>query len=592
MASTTVCGALRHCTWRCTLHNTQQRTHHMPRHLQQPLLRLAHKLLSTPLSTTPPSPSPLSSLSTTLSSLPISTLPPPLSPPFSDPSSPSSPPFRPPPRRPTLLRNLLLASVLSLAGYSYYASHATALSASPSLCSPSPDEYVDLLGRTRLTSHDLIQLYSTAMRHSPSGLISLDAYARIVEAHAHLIKAQRHTDRLARKAAKEAREQRWAAERAAAEASGDPLSAPLAPSDDAADAGSYWDEMEEQEERDLAELTSPPTPLKEERERALRSSLSHRNVAWWELLCLFRCSTPVVGDLYDVRELAVGTAQLCYDHGDWAEAEERLKLEGVWKEGRKWGRQERWVLRYQPWKKLEVAWRVSGGVDPSLGGRMRYADVRTLIQRMLRTGHFAPDTLVQGIGDALHPQHVLLDADYITRTIFQRLHRDARYAGPRTRDSIEADPLFDDPTVVAVPLPPVDGSPADADAVGCVAAAAVRVSATADAVGGGGGVGGEGGGIGEDVGGGGGGAGGGHRVGGAAGGAERAQCEGEVRAVVPGGEGCEDGGEGGGDQKEEDEGAGEVDGDGVEADEATAGGAVGADATVAAVHAMTHKHRF
>ena len=213
---------------------------------------------------------------------------------------------------------------------------------------------------------------------------------------------------------------------------------------------SYWDEQEEQEEREekeQRELAASPAPS-EARERQLRDSLRRRAFEGWELLCLHRASLPVTGSLYDVRELCIGLAQLAYDHGSWEEVKAELQREGSWKQGRRCSRRERLMLSYQPWKKLELVWRISLPAGRS-DGRLSYDEVALMVERMLRTGHFSPGSVLTPCSASpLAPQQLLMDARHITHCLFRQLHADSRSdVDERLRGAFQQEPTV-------VPLPP------------------------------------------------------------------------------------------------------------------------------------------
>ena len=324
------------------------------------------------------------------------------------------------------------------------------------------DELLDLLSRTRLTSDDLIALYARCMRRYQLGLLSLEQFATECQQQVQLARERRRDARQRRKEVEQQSEASRAQQRQAVEQrlawrqqAGESIEAEQSelaslsslPLSDSEELGSYWDEQEESEEKDALELLSGSV-ADERREKQLRESARRASFSWWELLALYRTAQPVTGHYHDIRELMVGVAQLAYDHEPLHDVNERrLREQGRQGQaaagvaagsGSKLSRSRRLMLCYQPWKKLEVAWRVSQ--PPGKADTMTYEDVRRLMERMIRTGHFTAASLVRGVSQsALRPQHVQMDAEAVTYQIFQQLHSDSRWAGQRSRQDIEND---------------------------------------------------------------------------------------------------------------------------------------------------------
>ena len=224
----------------CRHRGPQHHEHYVPTHMRRPLLCLGRRLLSSTISPTPtPPPTPLPAavpppvlpVSTASGYLPVNPAlsPPSLpsspsstssasSPPSSSPALPGSRPPPPPPRPPTFLRNTIFVSLCALYLYLHYASSRAAIACSPTVSSPSTDEVHDLLSRTRLTSDDLIRLYSTVMRRYPVGLVPLEGYARMLEGEVTRLKGERRKSRHQRKAQQQLSDQRRLEEHRAAEA--------------------------------------------------------------------------------------------------------------------------------------------------------------------------------------------------------------------------------------------------------------------------------------------------------------------------------------------------------------------------------------
>ena len=405
-------------------------------------------------------------------------LPPPASPlPPSSPivslsASPPPPPPRPPPRS-SLLRSVLTAAALASVLYAYHSSSSAATSSPLSCVSCSEDELLDLLSRARLTSADLIALYARCMRRHQLGLLTLEQFARLAEEQAEEARQRRREARQRREADRLQAQQAVAGESESAAAS---ASASASASADAGastgasasagvdELGSYWDEQEAQEEKDAVELFSGASASDERRDKELRDSMRRASFSWWELLALFRTVQPVIGQQYDIRDLMVGVAQLAYDHEAWKSVAERRATERQRSEAggssgtekastadSKLSRSRRLMLCYQPWKKLEVAWRVSQ--PQGAGDTMTYEEVRRLVGRMLRTGHFTANSLVRGVSQsALQPRHVQMDAEAVTYLLFQQLHADSRWRGQPTGSDIDSDVfLTHDATLTAAP---------------------------------------------------------------------------------------------------------------------------------------------
>ena len=361
-------------------------------------------------------------------------------------SSASSPPSPPPSARPrsSLLRNsAVLAAVASLL-FAYYSSSSSAASGCyESVIAPHEDELLDLIGRTRLTSDDLIALYSTCMRRHTLGLLTLEQFARHCAEQVDQARHRRREQRRRRKELRRQSEQDSEQHQHAVEQQGETKEPTQA--GDGNDMGSYWDEQEESEEKDAVELLAGGV-VDEQREKQLRDSMRRASFSWWELLALYRTAQPVTGQYHDIRQLMVGVAQLAYDHEPWQTVHERrMRQQG--KDGQQsqtggggsaLSRSRRLMLCYQPWKKLEVAWRVSQAAGA--GDTMTYVEVRRLVERMIGTGHFTAASLVRGVSQSWwRPQYVHMDAEAVTYLIFQQLHTDARWAGQPSRADIEQD---------------------------------------------------------------------------------------------------------------------------------------------------------
>ena len=378
------------------------------------------------------------------------------------------------------MRNAAVVSALGCLLYGYWSSSSSASSWASSVVAAGEDELLDLLSRTRLTSDDLIALYARCMRQHPTGLLSIEQFAVECEQQVSEARQRRRKDRQRRKdnqqrreaessAQKQRVEQRLAARQQTGQSTEQDehelaVLSSVVPDEDG-DIGSYWDEQEEAEEKDGEELLAGGV-ADERREKQLKESVRRGSFSWWELLSLFRTAQPVTDRYHDIRELMVGVAQLAYDHEPWPTVNERRRQQqgqaqqqteqsgGKQSSGSAMSRSRRLMLCYQPWKKLEVAWRVSQ--PPGKGDTMSYDEVRLLMERMLRSGHFTSASLVRGVSQSwLQPQHVQMDAEAVTYLIFQQLHSDSRWTGQPSRAHIEQDVfLLHDASLSAAAAPP------------------------------------------------------------------------------------------------------------------------------------------
>ena len=316
------------------------------------------------------------------------------------------------------------------------------------------DELLDLLSRTRLSSDDLIALYARCMRRHTMGLLTLEQFARECEEQVVQARQRRRDDRHTRK------QQQEQQQRGVKEVGEQQPPSAVPPSGEEA-IGSYWDEQEEAEEKDMAELLSGEV-TDEQRLKQLRESAKRASFIWWELLALYRTAQPVTGGYHDIRELMVGVAQLAYDHESWQAVKQRmLQQQGASaseEADRKLSalsRSRRLQMCYQPWKKLEVAWRVSQ--PPGAGDTMTYEEVGRMVARMMRSGHFTAASLARGVSHSLlQPHYVQMDAEAVTYLIFQQLHRDSRWRTQQPgRADIERDVFITkDAAIAAAPPPP------------------------------------------------------------------------------------------------------------------------------------------
>jgi hypothetical protein len=298
-------------------------------------------------------------------------------------------------------------------------------------------EILDLISRTQFTTEDILEIYRKSLNQYPSGLLTLEQFAAIVQQQASAVKRRRIQNFQQNKALREKetaerqveREKLWAAEDEEAAQRGEKPKDRSKEKPISLDNGDEPDPSEE-----FAEETGPRGETSPE---SVKKAVKRPNFEWWELFPLYRNSPTLKKPFYDIRELIIGLTILDFDHETWDRERHFASLEGK-TDHSTFNNSQIMALTYQPQKKLELAFKFA---DEDRDNQLNFSELAQLFDKLIRFGHFNPDSLLKQ-SQIVPPQFTLVHPQTLA-FIFLREKLQNSLENPNlSRENIENDPFL------------------------------------------------------------------------------------------------------------------------------------------------------